>query len=156
MTIKHFLSICVFVAGVSVASSGFAHVTIEQPEAMIGGPTKITFRVPHGCDEQPTVKLRALIPEGFIAAKPMPKAGWTLEISQGAYAKSHDYFHGAKLSEGATEISWKGNLPSEYYDEFVVSAFIASHIALAASPVMVMKIWSSGALGSSESIGGAM
>jgi len=125
MTIKHFLSICVFVAGVSVASSGFAHVTIEQPEAMIGGPTKITFRVPHGCDEQPTVKLRVLIPEGFIAAKPMPKAGWTLEISQGAYAKSHDYFHGAKLSEGATEISWKGNLPSEYYDEFVVSGFVS-------------------------------
>lgn len=107
------------------APSAVAHVTIEQQEATIGGPTKITFRVPHGCEEQPTVKLRVLIPEGFIAAKPMPKAGWTLEVSQGSYAKSHDYFHGVKLSEGTREISWKGNLPSEYYDEFVVSGFIS-------------------------------
>jgi len=107
----------------------FSHVTIEQQDATIGGPTKITFRVPHGCEDQPTVTLRVLIPEGFIAAKPMPKAGWTLDVSQGAYEKPHDYFHNVKLSEGAKEISWKGSLPSEYYDEFVVSGFISRDFA---------------------------
>ena len=89
------------------ATPAFSHVTIEQQDATIGGPTKITLRVPHGCDEQPTVKLRLLIPEGFIAAKPMPKAGWALDVSQGAYATSHDYFHGVKLSEGAEPIPFR-------------------------------------------------
>jgi uncharacterized protein YcnI len=109
----------------SQASPAFSHVTLEQREATIGAPTKVTFRVPHGCGEQATLKLRVLLPEGFIAAKPMPKAGWKLDIAQGAYAKTHDYFHGAKLSEGNKEITWVGNLPNGYYDEFVISGFIS-------------------------------
>lgn len=122
---KALLFVPTFIAALGVAAPAFSHVTLEQREATIGSPTKLTFRVPHGCENQPTVKVRVLIPEGFIAAKPMPKAGWTLEVSQGAYAKSHDYFHGAKLSEGTKEISWKGNLPGDYYDEFVVSGFVS-------------------------------
>lgn len=105
--------------------SASAHVTLEQHDAAIGGPVKLTFRVPHGCGEQPTVKLRVLIPEGFIAAKPMPKPGWTLDVVKGTYAKTHDYFHGTKLSQGTKEISWSGGLPSDYYDEFVISGFIS-------------------------------
>jgi uncharacterized protein YcnI len=118
-------SFAALVAALCVGSPALAHVTLEQQEAAIGGPTKITFRVPHGCGEQPTVKLRVMIPEGFIAAKPMPKAGWTLEMTQGNYAKAHDFFHGVKLSEGVKGISWKGNLPNDYYDEFVVSGFVS-------------------------------
>jgi uncharacterized protein YcnI len=119
------LVISVLAAALSIASPAFCHVTLEQREATIGSPTKLTFRVPHGCEDQPTVTVRVLIPEGFIAAKPMPKAGWTLEVSQGDYAKSHDYFHNVKLSKGTKEISWKGNLPGEYYDEFIVSGFVS-------------------------------
>jgi uncharacterized protein YcnI len=118
-------SLTAFVAALCVASPALAHVTLEQQEATIGGPTKLTFRVPHGCGDQPTIKVRVLIPEGFIAAKPMPKAGWTLDMTHGNYAKTHDYFHGVKLSEGVKEISWKGNLPNDYYDEFVVSGFVS-------------------------------
>jgi uncharacterized protein YcnI len=119
-------SLAAIVAALCIASPALAHVTLEQQEAAIGGPTKLTFRVPHGCDDQPTVKLRVLIPEGFIAAKPMPKAGWTLDMTHGNYAKTHDYFHDVKLSEGVKEISWKGNLPNDYYDEFVVSGFVSN------------------------------
>jgi uncharacterized protein YcnI len=118
-------SLAAFVAALCIAPPVWAHVTLEQQEATIGGPTKLTFRVPHGCGDQPTVKVRVLIPEGFIAAKPMPKAGWTLDMTHGDYAKTHDYFHGVKLSEGVKEISWKGNLPNGYYDEFVVSGFVS-------------------------------
>jgi uncharacterized protein YcnI len=70
-----------------------------------------------------------MVPEGFIAAKPMPKAGWTLNVVHGAYAKTHAFFHGVKLSEGTKEISWTGNLPNDYYDEFVVSGFISMDFA---------------------------
>jgi uncharacterized protein YcnI len=122
---KTLLVVSTFAAALGVASPALCHVTLEQREAAIGGPTKLTFRVGHGCEKEPTVTLRVLIPEGFIAAKPMPKAGWTLDVSQGDYAKAHDYFHGVKLSNGTKEIAWKGNLPNDYYDEFVISGFVS-------------------------------
>jgi uncharacterized protein YcnI len=112
----------ILLAAVGQAS---AHVTLEQREAVIGGPVKLTFRVPHGCGDSPTVKLRVRIPEGVIAVKPMPKAGWTLDLVKRPYKKTYEYFHGAKLSEGVTEVTWSGNLPDAYYDEFVLSGFIA-------------------------------
>jgi uncharacterized protein YcnI len=121
---KTLLVVSTFTAALGIASPATSHVTLEQREATIGGPTKLTFRVPHGCEDQPTTTLRVLIPEGFIAAKPMPKPGWTLDVSQGDYAKAHDYFHGVKLSKGTKEIVWKGSLPNDYYDEFVVSGFV--------------------------------
>lgn len=118
-------SLAACIAAFCIASPAFGHVTLEQQEATIGAPAKLTFRVPHGCGDQPTVRVRVLIPEGFIAAKPMPKAGWLLDITPGAYVKAHDYFHGVKLSEGVKEISWRGNLPNDFYDEFVVSGFVS-------------------------------
>ena len=118
-------SLSVFIASLALAAPALSHVTLEQREGTIGAPTKLTFRVPHGCEDQPTLKVRVLIPEGFIAVKPMPKAGWTIGVSEGAYTKTHDYFHDAKLSKGAKEISWEGSLPNEYYEEFVISGFIS-------------------------------
>jgi periplasmic copper chaperone A len=56
-----------------------------------------------------------------IAVKPMPKPGWALEIIRGKYAKTYD-FYGTALSEGVKELVWTGNLPDEYYDEFVFMA----------------------------------
>jgi len=112
-------------------ASGFpalGHVTLEQQESAIGGPTKLTFRLPHGCGDQPTIKVQVLIPEGFIAAKPMPKPSWTLEATQGAYSQTHDYFHGVKLSEGTKAVTWSGNLPSGFYDEFVVFGFVSKDL----------------------------
>ena len=110
-------------------SPAFAHVTIEQREAALGGPVKVTFRVGHGCGTAPTTKVRLRIPEGIIAVKPMPKPGWQIELVQGAYQRTYDFFHGAKLSQGVKEVSWSGNLPDAYYDEFVINGFIAKDAA---------------------------
>ncbi|MBV9557786.1 MAG: YcnI family protein [Pseudolabrys sp.] len=115
-------------AAVSLPSLAFAHVTLEQREASIGSSVKLTFKVPHGCDGSPTQKLRVRIPDGVIAVKPMPKAGWTLDVTSGKYDKTYEFFHGAKLSEGVKEITWTGNLPDQYYDEFVVSGFLAADL----------------------------
>lgn len=108
-----------------MATGALAHVTLEQREARAGAPYKATLRVPHGCDGAATLKVRAQVPEGVIAVKPMPKAGWLLETVKGAYAKSYPY-HGAPLSEGVREISWTGRLADDHYDEFVFSGFIAA------------------------------
>lgn len=101
-----------------------AHVTLEQQEAAIPSTYKAIFRVGHGCEGKPTVKLRVQIPEGVIAVKPQPKTGWTIEKVKGPYAKSYDYY-GTPTSEGVKEIIWSGgSLADDEYDEFVLRAYL--------------------------------
>jgi periplasmic copper chaperone A len=105
-------------------SSASAHVTLENRQATIGSGYKAVFAVPHGCAGSATTKIRVQIPEGVIAVKPMPKAGWNVETIKGKYAAEYDY-HGAKYSEGVREVVWSGGkLPDDYYDEFVISTFL--------------------------------
>jgi hypothetical protein len=111
------------------AASALAHVTLEVREAKAGAPYKATLRVPHGCDGTATLKVRAQIPEGVIAVKPMPKAGWQLETVRGKYDKTYSYYHGQQLTEGVKEVVWSGGkLPDEHYDEFVFAGFLAGDL----------------------------
>ncbi|TJV27417.1 MAG: DUF1775 domain-containing protein, partial [Mesorhizobium sp.] len=79
-----------FVLGTSAA---FAHITLEAPEAAVGSTYKAVLRVPHGCEGKATTAVRVQIPEGVISVKPMPKAGWTLQVKNGRYEKSYQ-LHG--------------------------------------------------------------
>ncbi|MFD1331711.1 YcnI family protein [Methylopila musalis] len=108
------------------AATAQAHVSLETREAPVGAGYKAVFKTPHGCKGAPTTTLRVKIPEGVIAVKPMPKPGWTLQTVKGPYAKTYDFYHGAKLSEGVVEVIWSGGeLPDAFYDEFVLSGFLA-------------------------------
>ena len=110
---------------VLAASSASAHVTLETRQATIGSSYKAVFAVPHGCAGSATIKVRVQIPEGVIAVKPMPKAGWNVETIKGKYAADYAY-DGAKLSEGVKEVVWSGGkLPDDNYDEFVLSTFLS-------------------------------
>ncbi len=79
-----------------------AHVTLETQEAHVGSTYKAVLRVPHGCEGAATLKVRVQVPEGVIAVKPMPKAGWTLETVKGAYKQPYDYY-GTPMTEGVRE-----------------------------------------------------
>lgn len=104
--------------------SASAHATLEQAEAS-PGPYKAVLRIPHGCDGQATNTVRIELPEGFISAKPMPKAGWQLETETGAYAETYSN-HGNQVTEGVTSVSWSGgSLEDGHYDEFVVMGTLA-------------------------------
>ncbi|MDT3687165.1 MAG: DUF1775 domain-containing protein [Pseudorhodoplanes sp.] len=111
-----------------LAMAASAHVTLEVRDAKAGAPYKAVLRVPHGCDGTPTLKVKAQIPEGMIAVKPMPKAGWQLETVKGRYARTYAYYHGAQLSEGVKEIIWTGKLSDAHYDEFVFSGYVAAEL----------------------------
>ncbi len=101
-----------------------AHVSLENRQAAVGSYYKAVFTVPHGCAGSPTVRIRVQVPEGVIGIRPMPKAGWTVEVVKGKYAASYD-FHGAKLSEGVKEVVWSGGrLADDHYDEFVFASFL--------------------------------
>jgi len=106
-------------AAVAMTVPAFAHITFENPEAPSNGFYKAVLRVPHGCDGDATTAVRIQIPEGFIVAQPMPKSGWQVSVTEGAYAKSYKY-EGSTISKGVKEIAWTGgNLPDSFYDEFV-------------------------------------
>ena len=110
------------------ASPATAHVYLEGKQATVGASYKAVFAVPHGCSGSPTVKIRVQIPEGVIAVKPMPKAGWNVDVVEGPYANAYDY-HGNKLSSGVKEVVWSGgNLSDRNYDEFVVSSFLTDSL----------------------------
>ena len=122
---KNFIS-CGLAAAImlGLCPSAFAHVTLEKPEASPKSGYKAVFRVPHGCDGSVTTSIKIMIPEGVIAAKPMPKAGWTVATTKGAYASSYKYY-GETVSSGVKEIIWSGgSLPDDQYDEFVINTYL--------------------------------
>lgn len=126
--IRTFARAAVATTALAVAVPAFAHITLETPTAPIGSTYKAVVRVPHGCGTEATNVVRIQIPEGFYNVKPMPKAGWTLETVTGPYAQPFDN-HGTQMTEGVTEIVWKdGNLPNEWYDEFVFRGTFAADL----------------------------
>lgn len=119
---------CLIIIAALAASPAAAHVSLETKQAAIGGSYKAVLTVPHGCAGSPTVKLRVQIPEGVIAVKPMPKAGWILDVVEGKYAGEYDY-HGNKLSSGVKEVAWSGGkLADKHYDEFIMLTVLTDRL----------------------------
>jgi len=102
-----------------VATAAYAHVTLEQQQAVAGSTYKAVLRVPHGCEGSPTVRLRVQVPDGMVNVKPQPKPGWELSTVRGKLATPVSGDHGAQITEGVREIVWSGGrLLDEHYDEF--------------------------------------
>ncbi|PWJ80885.1 hypothetical protein C7441_1115 [Pseudaminobacter salicylatoxidans] len=118
-----FAAACALSAASIVAAH--AHATLEKSEAAPGS-YKAVLKIPHGCDGgQATHTVRLEIPEGYIGAKPMPKAGWELAVEKGDYAKTYK-LHGEEVKSGVMVVTWSGgNLPDDFYDEFAVSGTLA-------------------------------
>jgi uncharacterized protein YcnI len=106
------------------AQGAFAHATLGITQASPNASFRGVVQINHGCDGTPTIRVKVTIPEGVIAAKPMPKPGWSLATAKGAYAKSYPYLSGS-VAEGVKEIVWSGgSLADEQFDEFVFVARI--------------------------------
>lgn len=112
-----------------VTSAAHAHVTFLDGDAPQDSTFIAALQVPHGCDGKATTEIRVKLPEGFVFAKPQPKAGWDLEVIKGNYQKSYDD-HGEQVKSGPLEIRWKnGNLSDDFYDTFVVRGSISGAAA---------------------------
>ena len=115
---------------VFAVGAAHAHATLEQGQGTSGKAYKAVVRIGHGCEGKPTLKVRVKVPEGLLSAKPMPKAGWTVEKIKGSYEKSYDLY-GKPVKEGLTEIVWSGgNLADDEYDEFVFRGTVAKELPL--------------------------
>lgn len=118
-----------FAAGFALsASAATAHVSFETAQVPVGSTYKAVLRIPHGCDGKATDTVRIRIPEGIVAVKPMPKAGWKIEKIVARYAAEYE-LHGKKVNEGVTELAWSGgNLADDEYDEFVFRANLTQNL----------------------------
>ncbi|MGB6117958.1 MAG: DUF1775 domain-containing protein, partial [Mesorhizobium sp.] len=120
-----FSAAAAFGLAVSFAAIAQAHSTLERDSAP-NGSYKAVIRIPHGCDGQATNAVNVVLPEGFIDAKPMPKAGWTLALEKGDYAKAYK-LHGRDITNGLKVVTWSGgDLPDDQYDEFVLSGALSA------------------------------
>ena len=109
-------------AALSLGAS--AHTVLEYQVATAGQSYKATFKVGHGCGASPTRQIVVDIPAGVQGAKPMPKAGWRLEVTREKLAQPYTS-HGRTITEDVTRISWTAKtaedmLPNGHYDEFVL------------------------------------
>lgn len=96
-----------------------AHAVIEQKDAESGSYYKGVISISHGCEGSATTKVTIDIPNGLRGAKPMPKAGWQLDVVKSQLAKPYQS-HGKTVVEDVTQISWYGNtLAHNHFDEFV-------------------------------------
>ncbi len=138
MTYLKTLGISALFASVAVAHA-HAHASLATSEAAAESYFLLTAQIPHGCDGKATTELGIKLPEGFILAKPMPKAGWDLEVVNGDYGKTYSD-HGKEIKSGPLEILWKGgNLPDEHFDTFSVRGKIAGVETGAALPIVITQ-----------------
>lgn len=124
---KHLLALTIIALPLAFVSEAFAHATFVESGVTQGQTERLTIRVPHGCGDEPTLRVRVQIPEGLIAAQPMVKAGWEIETVIGAYENSYELW-GNTVTEGVREIVWSGELPDAYHDEFVFRARVTDHL----------------------------
>jgi len=103
-----------------------AHIVLAQPEAAAGSSYRATFKVGHGCDGSPIHTITVRLPAGVQGAKPMPKAGWTVERRIDKLAQPYSS-HGKTITEDVSAITWRGGpLPNGFYDEFVIQLSLPS------------------------------
>jgi uncharacterized protein YcnI len=124
---KPILALAALALPLTLGTQATAHATFAEAEVVQGQTARLTLRVPHGCGDEATLRVRVQIPEGMIAAQPMVKAGWTLETVTGPYANTYE-LRGNTVTEGVKEIIWSGELPDAFYDEFVFRARVTDKL----------------------------
>ncbi len=107
-------------------SAARAHVTLEWPAALAGTSYKASFRITHGCGASPTRQVVVEVPAGVRGARPMPHAGWSVEIQREPLARPYAS-HGRTVTEDVARITWTARSPADMlgtdqFDEFTLLA----------------------------------
>ena len=122
MTLRPLGGALLAAACLALPGAVLAHVTLERTTITPNSTYRGTLQVNHGCRGAATTAISVSVPNGIIALRPMPKAGWSLAIRKAPYAKPYRLY-GETLTEGAKEVTWSGGIiPDDQYDEFVFVA----------------------------------
>jgi uncharacterized protein YcnI len=125
-TSLHFSRVALVVSCLLAGAAVHAHVTLEYQVAHAATSYKASFKVGHGCGASPTRQIIVEIPAGVQSARPMPKAGWAVDIQRAPLAKPM-VNHGHTITDDVVRVTWTARtredmLPDAQYDEFVLSA----------------------------------
>jgi len=118
------LKVLAAAAAVAVPAAASAHVSVQPQEAKAGGYLVLRFGAGHGCDGKATTAVRIEIPEGVAMANPQPKPGWRLVIEH------------ARDPKIASAIVWKGKLPADQFEEFLILAKLPAEAGPLAFPAV--------------------
>lgn len=106
-------------AGLAVAATASAHVTVSPDSLPQGSTAELTFKVPDEESSANTVELQLQIPTDHpiaqVLAKPVP--GWTIQVHTVKLAKPLTTDDGT-FSTAVDEIDWTGGsiAPGQYQD----------------------------------------
>jgi uncharacterized protein YcnI len=119
--------------------SASAHTVLEYQVATAGKSYKATFKVGHGCGASPTRQIVVDLPAGVQGAKPMPKPGWKIDVTQEKLTQPYTS-HGRTITEDVSRITWTAKtpedvLPNGFYDEFVLVGTLPEQAGLMYWPV---------------------
>ena len=108
-----------------------AHVVLQYQVANAGSSYKATFKVGHGCGTSAIKQIVVTVPPGVQSAKPIPKAGWVLDITREKLAQPITD-HGRTVTETVSRITWTAKTPGDYlqndwFDEFALQAKLPSN-----------------------------
>lgn len=112
---------------VLVAAPGWAHVTVSPGEAVQGGYTALTFRVPTESDSASTTRVQVYLPQDHplasVSVRPHP--GWHAQVHRERLATPLSTDDG-EVTEAVTRITWTPDTPQDVlapgeYDEFDIS-----------------------------------
>ena len=119
------LRILAAAAALCAAGSASAHVSLSPSTAVAGSYQVLRFGLGHGCDGKATTALRIEIPASVFIARPQPKPGWALAIE-----------HPPGKADAVSAIVWRGELPPDQFDEFLMLAKLPPGEARLAFPAI--------------------
>jgi len=111
------------VAGLAIAGTASAHVTVSPTSLPQGATAELTFKVPNEESKANTVELQLQIPTAHpiaqVLAKPVP--GWTITEHTVTLAKPLTTDDGT-FTTAVEEIDWTGgSIPPGEYQDFQIS-----------------------------------
>ncbi|HVZ58926.1 MAG TPA: YcnI family protein [Patescibacteria group bacterium] len=114
---KSIVSLLTIIAAVFLGvAPAFAHVIVHPSSVGVAAFQEFTMSVPSE-EDNPTVAIKLLIPDGLKEVTPNVKAGWTIDIKK----------NGTGDSAKVTEIDWTGgSIPSGQRDDFLFQAQVPS------------------------------
>lgn len=98
-----------------------AHIVASPNAGENGAYFRTDLRVTHGCDGAATTSITVTVPKEILSIRPQMKPGWKIRIKKHALDKPVAGPHGKIITEVTDTITWSGNLPDAYFDEFGLS-----------------------------------
>lgn len=100
-----------------LCTPAMAHIVAKPDTGESGAWFRTNLMVSHGCDKSDTTKITVTVPKEILIIKPQVKPGWKIDIVKHKLDKPVKGPHG-EITEVTDKISWTGDLPDDYFDEF--------------------------------------